>query len=122
MEIRSLGRRKPRLARLFGAGGNLGHGQRLEDGLEGVEQIELLAARGVFIRANDHLFGAAAGRNQADAGFHQADVRFGRGMNARAMQANLAAAAERQSLRSDHDGRGACLMARLAFWKRRTAS
>ena len=58
----------------------------------------------MFIGADDHLLGAAAGRDQADARFHQAHVGFGRGMNARAVQADFAAAAQRQALRRDDHG------------------
>ena len=90
-------------ARLFGAGGNLGHGQGLEERLQSVEQVEVLAARGVFVGANEHFLRAAAGRDQADAGFDQADVGFGGGLDARAVQADFAAAAERQALRRDDD-------------------
>ena len=68
-----------------------------------MEEIEILAARGVFVGANDHFLGAAAGRDQADAGFDQADVGLGGGVNARAVQADFAAAAEGQALRRDND-------------------
>ena len=109
MEMRSAGRRKPEAASLFGAGGDLGHGQSFEDGFERVEEVEVFAAGGVFVGANEHFLGAAAGRDQADAGFDQADVGFGGGLNARAVQADFAAAAESQALRRDDDGRARVL-------------
>ena len=57
----------------------------------------------MFVRADDHFLGAATGGDQADAGLDQAQVGFGRGLNARTVQANFAAAAQRHSLRSDDD-------------------
>ena len=53
-------------------------------GLSACDQIETLAARGVFVRANQHFLGSAAAGNQADAGFDQADIGFRRGVNSRA--------------------------------------
>ena len=58
----------------------------------------------MFVGANRHLLGAAARGDQADARFDQAHVGFGRGLNARAVQADFAAAAEGQALRRDDDG------------------
>ncbi len=121
MEIGVGGAEKPERARFFGAGGNFGHGQGFENRLESVEKIEDHRAGGVFIGADDHLLRAAARGDEAHARFDQADVGFGRGMDARAMQADFAAAAKGQALRRDDHGRAACLRARLAFWKRRTA-
>ena len=68
--------------------------------------------------AEQHFFGAASGRNEADAGLDQADVGFGVGLAADGMQANLRAAAEREAKRRNHhrartelDGRGHLLEA-----------
>src|SRR6202011_2008563 len=83
------------------------HGQRLENGLESVEQVEGLTSRGMLIGADDHFLGAAARRNKADAGLDESHVCLGCGMNARPMQANFASAAEGHSLwRDDHGLRG----------------
>ena len=103
MEIEIAGAEEAEAARLFGAGRNLGHGQGLEQRLQRVEQVEVLAARGMFAGANENFLRAAAGRDQADAGFDQADVGLGGRLDARAVQADFAAAAQRQSLRRDHD-------------------
>ena len=54
-------------------------------------------------RAREHLLRAAAARNQADADFDQPDVAFRGGLNAVAVQADLAAAAERQPGGRDDD-------------------
>ena len=53
--------------------------------------------------ARQHLLGAAAGRNQADADLDQADVAFGGRLHAVAVQRDLASAAERQPGRADDD-------------------
>ena len=56
----------------------------------------------MFVGADDHFFCAAACGDQADAGFDQADVGFGGGLDARAVEADFAAAAQRESLGRDH--------------------
>ena len=89
-------------ARLFPAGGNFGHGDIFKHRLERVEQVEIFLALGALVGANHHFLGAAAAGNQPHAGFHQADVGFRRGVDARAVQRDFAAAAQRQSLRRDH--------------------
>ena len=53
--------------------------------------------------ARQHLLGAAAGRDQADADLDEPDVGFRRRLHAIAMQRHLAAAAEREPGRRDHD-------------------
>ena len=95
------GAQKPEAASLFSAGGNFGHGQRFENRFESVKEIERFEAGGMFIGADGHLLRAAAGGDEADARFHQAHIGFGRGMDARAMQADFAAAAQSQALRRD---------------------
>ena len=92
------------LARFFAAGGNLGHGDVFEHGLERVEQVEIFFAFGALVGADHHFLGAAAARDQPHSGFDQAHVGFGGGVDARAVQRDLAAAAQRQALRRDHHG------------------
>src|SRR6185437_7249227 len=86
-------------AGFIAAGGDPCGGDVLENGLEGVEQIEVFGAGGVFIAANQHFFSSAARGDQTDAGFDQSDIGFGGRVDASGVEANLAAAAERQSLR-----------------------
>ena len=55
--------------------------------------LAVLAARGVFIGANQHFLRSAAAGNQSHSRLHQADVGFGCRLNFRRVQADLAAAA-----------------------------
>ena len=68
-----------------------------------MEQIEVFAASGVLVGANQHFFRAAATGNQANTGFHQADVGFGCRLNPWGVQAHFAAPAKSQSLRRGDD-------------------
>ena len=65
-----------------------------------------------------HFLGAAAGGDEADAGFDEAHVGFGVGLAARGVQADLRAAAEGEAegrgddrARAEFDGRGHLLEA-----------
>ena len=82
----------------------LASGDIFEDGPQCVKKIEIVARGRILIRANHHFLCAAAAGNQADAGFHQADIGFGCGVNFRGVQADFAAAAERHALRRGDDG------------------
>ena len=53
-------------------------------GPQRVKQIQIFAAGGVFIRANQHLFRSAAAGNQPDARLDQSHVRLRRRLNSRA--------------------------------------
>ena len=83
------------LARFFAAGGNLGHGDVLEHGLQRVVQVEIFFAFGALVGADHHFLGATAAGDQSDSGFNQANIGFGRRMYARAVQNDFAAAAQR---------------------------
>ena len=104
MEIGSAGRRKPRPRASSALVETLAMARVSKMGLSAWNRSRSSRARGVFIGANDHLLRAAARGDQADAGFDQADVGLGGGLDARAVQADFAAAAERQALRRDDDG------------------
>ena len=71
----------------------------------------------MLIGTDGHLLGSATGGNQADAGFHQADVGFGGGVNARAVEADFATAAEGQALRGDDNGFGGVLECEIGVLK-----
>src|SRR4029077_4405634 len=100
---------------IFGAGGNFGHGQGFKNGLQGVEKVEVGLGIGpaggagsgggrfgVFVRANDHFLRSAARGDEADSRFDEAEVGFGGGVNARAVQADFAAASQGEALGRDH--------------------
>ena len=91
-------------AGVFAARRDLGHSDIFEYGFERVEEVEIFAARGVFVRADEHFFGAATAGNQADASFDEAEVRFRCGVNARGVQRDFASAAESHALRCSDDG------------------
>ena len=114
MEIRSDGRKIAERSSLFRAGGNFRHGDIFEDRPQRVHQVQIVSARRVLVRANQHLFRAAAARDQADAHFNESDICFRRGMNPRGVQIDFASAAQRHSLRRRHHGRGAYLIAMFA--------
>src|SRR6202030_4054361 len=57
---------------------------------------------GVFVRANDHFLRSAARGDEADSRFDEAEVGFGGGVNARAVQADFAAASQGEALGRDH--------------------
>ena len=96
IEIESARSQQAQLRGFLGAGGNFGVADQLEDFARILEpQQQLLAA-------------AAAG-NQTHAHFHQPHVGFGRRLRARAMQHDLAAAAQRRAERRRDHGLGRVL-------------
>ena len=101
------------VAGFFGAGADFGQGDTFEDGFERVEEIKIGFGRSgqakayptcVFVAVNEHLFCAATAGDKADAGFDEADVGFGCGMNARGVEADFAATAKSHALRRGDDG------------------
>ena len=89
------------LARLDGTGAHLGHGRGREAfGQEG-QQVLARAGGGVLCRAARDIGQAARAGHQAHADFHQADVAFHVRHAARAVDGQLAAAAQRHAM----DGR-----------------
>ena len=128
----AIGRRKQAEgAGLGGRRGDLGHGDGFERALEGRGELGGLSEarrrilgigrreRGGRIEgAQQHFFRAAAGGNQADAGFDETHVGFRVGLAARGVQADLRAAAEGEAEgrgddgpRTEFDGRGHLLEA-----------
>ena len=90
-EIPGLGRRP----------GHRGRAHGLEDLDHGGH--ETAWAQGTGGPAHEHFLAPAPGRNDADAGLHQADVELGMGLDGVAVQENLAPAAERHpGRRADH--------------------
>ena len=83
-----------------GAGGHFGHGQIHVAVFQGRQQIALAGARGLQCE----IFGAAAGRNQAHAHFHKADIALKRGHHFVAVHHKFAAAAECKALHGRHGG------------------
>ena len=87
-----------------------------------MEQVEVFFAFGALVRANDHFLRAAAGGDQADARFDQADVGFRRGVDARAVQTRLRSRRRAPGPAARRPPAcGECLMASVVFWNWRTA-
>ena len=132
--MRSAGASRPESARFGGGGGDLGHGDGFEGALEGglhfgglgeagrrVARIGRREGGGGIDGAQQHLLGAAAAGDQADAGLDQADVGFGIGLAARGVEADLGAAAQGHAEGATTTGRGQNLMAAVICWKPRMA-
>jgi hypothetical protein len=68
-----------------------------------MKQVQIFAAGRVLVRANQHLFRPASSGDQADTGFHQADIRLCGRLNSRRVQTDLTSATEGHALwRGNH--------------------
>src|SRR5215470_12221754 len=68
-----------------------------------MEEIEIFATSRVFVGSDEHFLCATTAGDEADAGFDEADVGFGCGVNACGVEADFAAAAKGHALWSGDD-------------------